>query len=314
MKKNRHHRIVLLTLIVTAAFWVFVQNSHAADNRQGEEIIHRKNSLYSSIFVYKYESIVTLQFKRNRVSVQSQVDLNNLHNHMLEYTQMTYCGLLYKPEPKSVLVLGLGAGVIPRDIQYYFPECQIDAVEIDPDIPPIAKKYFQFKENDTLKVHVKDGRIFIKKQLLNESVPKYDIIILDAFNGDYIPFHLLTKEFLEETKGILADDGVVVANVFSSNRLFDAELKTFLAVFGKAQVFIGDRSGNAMIASGNTQTPTLTQDQADEVAAKLQEKHNFSFQLTQVAKQLSPDIKPESDAIVLTDDRAPVNWLKKQDK
>ena len=312
--KSRHHRRLLLILIVTAAACLFEQNCRASDSRQAEEIIHRKNSLYTSIFVYKNESIVTLQFKRNRESIQSQVDLDNLRNLKLEYTQMTYCGLLYKPEPKKVLVLGLGAGVIPRDIQYYFPQCQIDTVEIDPDIPPIAKKYFKFKENNTLKVHVKDGRIFIKKKLLKKPVPEYDIIVLDAFNGDYIPFHLMTKEFLEETKGILADDGVVVANVFSSNRLFDAELKTFLAVFGKAQVFVGDRSGNAMIASGNTQTPTLTQDQADEIATKLQQKHNFSFQLTQIAKQLSPDIKPESDAIILTDDRAPVNWLRKQEK
>ena len=315
MTKSFHHRILVLTLIVTVVSCLFVQNCRAADSRQVREIIHKKNSLYTSIFVYKNESLVTLQFsKRNRASIQSQVDTDNLRNHMLEYTQMTYCGLLYKPEPKKVLVLGLGAGVIPRDIQYYFPQCQIDAVEIDPDIPPIAKKYFQFKENETLKVHVKDGRIFIKKQLRKVPVPKYDIVILDAFNGDYIPFHLMTKEFLEETKGVLADDGVVIANVFSSNRLFDAELKTFLAVFGKAQVFFGDHSGNAMIAAGNTQTPVLSQDQADEIAAKLQEEHNFTFQLTRIAKQLSLDTKPEAEAIVLTDDRAPVNWLKKQSK
>lgn len=312
MKISRNHRIILLIMICSAVSLVFVMNCSARSREVGD-IIHKKNSLYTSIFVYKNKSILTLQFsKRKQTHIQSQVDMDNLRDLLLEYTQMTYCGLLYKPEPKKVLVLGLGAGVIPRDIQFYFPECQIDTVEIDPDIPLIAKKYFDFKENDTLKVHVKDGRIFIKKQLLKAPVPKYDIIILDAFTGDYIPFHLMTREFLEETKGVLADDGVVVANVFQDNRLFDAELKTFLAVFGKAQVFFGDDSGNAMIAAGNKDTPILTQDHADQIAEKLQNKHNFAFQLPRIAKLLKPDTKPKPQAIILTDDRAPVNWLKKQ--
>jgi len=278
-------------------------------------LIHKKNSLYHRIFVYRSGSVVTLQFgKRRLVQVQSQVNLNNLRKHMLEYTRLAFCGLLYAPEPKKMLVLGLGGGVIPREMHHYLPALEIDVVEIDPEIPLIAKRFFGFRQDDKLRVHIADGRMFIKKQLRRDPVPKYDIVILDAFNSDYIPFHLMTKEFLEEVKGVLAEDGVVIANVFYSNRLFDAELKTFLAVFGRCQVFFGAYSTNAMLVAPGPTGPTLTVKEAVGRARMLQRKHRPGFDVLTVAKQLRPDTRPDSRAKVLTDDRAPVNWLRTQER
>ena len=202
--------------------------------------------------------------------------------------------------------------MIPREMHHYFPALEIDVVEIDPEIPLIAKRFFGFREDDKLRVHIADGRMFIKKQLRCNPVLKYDLIILDAFNSDYIPFHLMTKEFLEEVKGVLADDGVVIANVFYSNRLFDAELKTFLAVFGQCQVFFGVYSTNAMLVSPGKSCPTLTIKEAIERATMLQRKHSLSFDMRTVARQLQPNTRPHPRTKVLTDDRAPVDWLRTQ--
>ncbi len=225
---------------------------------------------------------------------------------------LAFSGLFYKPEPKKILVLGLGGGVIPREMRYYFPELEIDVVEIDPEIPLIAKRFFSFREDEKMKVHIADGRMFIKKQLRSESVPKYDLIILDAFNNDYIPFHLMTKEFLTEVKGVLSDDGAVIANVFYNNRLFDAEFKTFLAVFERCQVFVGAYSGNAMLIAPGPDSPTLTKRDAMNQARMLQQKHKPTFDMLQVARRLRPNMRPELYAKVLTDDRAPVEQLRKQ--
>lgn len=278
------------------------------------EVIYKKNSLYNSILVYKNGSVVSLKFgRRASVYIQSQVDLDNPLQLMLEYTRMTFCGLLYNPKPQKMLVLGLGGGVIPSQMRHYFPKMEIDVAEIDPDILPTATKYLGFKEDEKLKVYVDDGRMFIKKQLRRDPVPKYDMIVLDAFNGDYIPFHLMTKEFLEEVKGVLADDGVVIANVFYNNRLFDAEFKTFLSVFGRCQAFYGFYSGNAMLVSPGPECEILTAQEALERAEQFQQTMNLSFDLYEVAQMLRPDAKPERKARLLTDDLAPVNWLKEQE-
>ena len=312
--KNRTLKTVLILMLSVAGFWQLLFVSMVAAGGMGR-LIHRKDSLYHRIFVYQRGSVVTLQFGKPRSDVsQSQVDLNNLRRHMLEYTTMTFCGLLYEPEPEKVLVLGLGGGVIPREMHHYLPALEIDVVEIDPEVPVIAKQFFGFREDDKLKVHIADGRMFIKKQLRRDPVPKYDLVILDAFNSDYIPFHLMTKEFLEEVKSVLADDGVVIANVFYTNRLFDAELKTFLAVFERCQVFIGAHSGNAMLVAPWPAGPTLTIEEAIERAKILQRKHKLAFSILTVARQLQPNIRPASRAKVLTDDRAPVNRLRTQQR
>jgi len=277
------------------------------------QIIHRKNSLYNSIAVYESGSVRTLQFgRRVGLVVESQVNVDDMHEHMLEYTKMTFSGLLYNAEPNSLLVLGLGGGVIPREMRHYYPDMKIDVAEIDQDILPIAAKYFGFEPDDKLKVHVGDGRVFVKRCLQREPVPQYDMIVLDAFNGDYIPFHLMTKEFLQELKGILSDDGVVVANVFYTNRLFDAEFKTFLEVFGRCQAYFGQSSGNAMLVSPAEKCQELTTQQAVQKAAEIQADRSLSFDLGWVARRLDPDQKPGLDARTLTDDVAPVNWLRNQ--
>jgi spermidine synthase len=311
--KNRMRKAILVLTLCVAAIWQPLSVC-AVTARQFGRLIHKKNSLYHRIFVYQRGPVVTLQFgKRPRVQMQSQVNLSDLRQHMLEYTMLAFCGLLYKPEPQKMLVLGLGGGVIPREMRHYLPALEVDVVEIDPEIPLIATRFFGFCEDDKLTVHIADGRMFIKKQLRRDPVPKYDLVILDAFNSDYIPFHLMTKEFLEQVKGVLADDGVVIANVFHSNRLFDAELKTFLAVFGRCQVFLGAYSTNAMLVSPGPSGSTLTLKEAVGRAKMLQRKHRLTFDVLEVAKRLRPNIRPEPRARVLTDDRAPVNWLRAQE-
>ncbi len=306
-------KTALILIFCAAAFWQLLFVSVVAARGFGR-LVHKKNSLYHRILVYQRGPVVTLQFGRRRlIQMQSQVDLTDLRRHMLEYTMLAFCGLLYEPEPKRMLVLGLGGGVIPREMHHYFPELEIHVVEIDPEIPLIATRFFGFREDDKLKVHIADGRMFIKQQLRRDPVPKYDIVILDAFNSDHIPFHLMTREFLEEVKGVLAEDGVVIANVIYSNRLFDAELKTFLAVFARCQVFIGAYSINAMLVAPGPAGPTLTVKEAVGRARILQRKHKLAFNVTTVAKRLRPDTRPDSRAKVLTDDRAPVNWLRSRE-
>lgn len=293
-------------------FLAFCSVLSAAPEEWGQ-LVARRESLYNTIFVYQKDSVVTLRFgRRAAVPIQTQVDLENLHRHQLEYTQLVFVSLLYVPEPNSILVLGLGGGVIPREFRSYFPQARIDVVEIDEAILPLATQYFGFAEDERLKVYVDDGRMFIKKQLRRSNPPQYDIIVLDAFNGDYIPFHLMTREFLEEVKGILSPKGVAAANVFYDNQLFDAEWVTFLEVFGRSDVFLGRTSGNAILISPGREVSVPAGPAFLERARMLQEQHKFSFRLPAAARCYRPDLRPDSKARVLTDDRAPVDSLRQR--
>ena len=79
-------------------------------------------------------------------------------------------------------------------------------------------------------------------------------------------------------------------------------------------MFLGAYSGNAMLAAPGPTGPTLTVEEAVGRAKMLQRKHRLAFDVLTVAKRLRPNARPDSRAKVLTDDRAPVNWLRTQER
>ena len=221
----------LPSLLLTGLFLLLVACCQAGWD-DDPRVIYREKSTYQDIFVVRDGSVVSLKFGSPRASVtQSRVDLSNLRRHMLEYSRLAFAGLLYVPRPERVLVVGLGGGVIPREIQHYYPKAHVEVVEIDPAIPKVARHFFKFPPESEIPVHVADGRKFIEKKLQSGNTNAYDLIVLDAYGEDYVPFHLLTKEFLRAVKGVLSGDGVVVSNLIRTHRLFDSALKTHRTVF-----------------------------------------------------------------------------------
>jgi spermidine synthase len=115
------------------------------------------------------------------------------------------------PRPFRTAVIGLGAGVI---CAFAKPEDLITFFEIDPDNYEIAKRWFTYLKNCKGRVNVitGDGRLSLKNY---GDGTKFDIITVDAFSGDGIPIHLLTKEAFEVYLSRLAEDGVILFHISS---------------------------------------------------------------------------------------------------
>ena len=120
------------------------------------------------------------------------------------------------PPARRMAVLGLGAGaaaayVKPGETMVYY--------EIDPDNEGIARHWFTFLNEckGDVRVVVGDGRLAMQK--IDRQEPPYDIIHMDAFTGDGIPTHLLTREAVQIYLERLKDDGVILFHV--SNRYYE---------------------------------------------------------------------------------------------
>ncbi|HQP48614.1 MAG TPA: fused MFS/spermidine synthase [Spirochaetota bacterium] len=124
-------------------------------------------------------------------------------------------------EELKVLIIGLGAGAIPRYLRKQYPRMHIDAVEIDPVVVSVARKYFHVQEDPRYKIFTDDGRVFLEK-----TKKRYDIIFLDAYGpGDGgiskvedLPKQLATIEFFGLVKSRLADNGILVSNYIFVNQ------------------------------------------------------------------------------------------------
>lgn len=291
----------LTQLMVLAMLVVSSVNALARD-------IHREKSLYRNIVVKDENNRRCLVFTIKRADRhQTCMDLRNPRRLVFPYVRMTLGGLLVNPNPRNVLMIGLGGGTIPLVLTEMFPEAVIDIVEIDEAVVKVAKRFFNFEETDQLKVHVADARVYTKRAALKNK--SYDLIILDAFTGEYIPEHLMTREYLEETKAILSGDGVLIANTFSTSDLYDHESVTYHEVMGGYFNFKMPTTGNRVIIASNEALPSdfVLQSRAKKFSAVL---HNYGVDVEAFPRYMSRRIDWDESKRSLTDQYSPANLLK----
>jgi len=147
----------------------------------------------------------------------------------LRYTRAAMLGLALVPAPQRVLVVGLGGGSLPMFLRSVFPLVQIDAVDIDPAVIEVARRFLGFREDPLLRSHAVDGRKFVE----TARAASYDLIFLDAYSAEAVPLHLATREFLLAVLRALQPEGLVVSNLWgpSMNPLFGPMLRTYHEVF-----------------------------------------------------------------------------------
>jgi len=185
---------------------------------------------------------------------QTCFQLSDPDRMVFEYTRMMTSALLVQPQPRNVLIIGLGGGTLPRALARIVPEAIIDSVEIDPAVVNVAKEYFGFEPGPAQRVFVEDGREYVRRAASEGR--KYDIVMLDAFDVDYIPPHLLTVEFFREIKSILTENGLVVGNSFVGSDLYDRESATYGEVFGPFFNLRARLDGNRVIIAAAGSLPS----------------------------------------------------------
>jgi SAM-dependent methyltransferase len=127
------------------------------------------------------------------------------------------------PASSDVLVLGLGAGVVPRGLER--AGFAVTVVEINPDALRAAREFFGFGAAD-VPVHVTDARTFVRG-----CRDAYDVAVVDLFLGDSTPEYLLTLEFFRDLGRCLRPGGTVVMNAFFDNT-DEAPSRRLLATIG----------------------------------------------------------------------------------
>lgn len=259
-------------------------------------------SEYSRIFIHKGAAQVALLFNLTSVDYwQSMMDLTDPDGLAFDYTKLATLSVIYPPEPRRMLMLGLGGGSIAEYLLRHMPDLSVTSIEVDAAVLGCARKYFGVRETDRHTVVLSDARVYLKRHR-----QAYDLIIADAFRAGYIPFHLLTREFYELLRDRLAPDGAVAFNLHNSNELFPRSLATIQAVFPTVDVYTNGR-GSMVIATMASHRPEPSLRVA---AARAQERWHFRHDLRQVVRAYEVvDPAELRRHPVLTDDHAPVNTL-----
>ncbi|MEA2886230.1 MAG: hypothetical protein QOD11_590 [Bradyrhizobium sp.] len=274
--------------------------------RKDGRIAHLE-TVYNDIFVTKEANLLTLSFQwKGWRFNQSQTNLADGDDLPMPYSRTMSIAAVFPPDIKRVLVLGLGAGSIPAYLQRFIPDAVIDAVELDPGVIEVAKKYFGLRETEKFRLIPGDARMF-----LNRHTEPYDIIVVDAFTGSYIPFHLMTKEFYQLVRNRLSPHGVAAFNFLPSKDIFESNLRTVsLAFDNKVDLFHSDPPDigeSNVIVVGRLDPSSDAETSQKAVAA--QERYKFRFDVSKLVTEQRMPAPKELKGKLLTDDFAAADVL-----
>lgn len=277
-----------------------------------QRVIYEKDSAYHQISVLEDGLNRYLRFNR---SFQGGMVLKNPYESPFLYTSYAHLALAFQPTIRRVLVIGLGSGTIPKRFLRDYPEVTVDSVELDPAVVDVAKRFFEVRDNPRHRIIVDDGRVYLRR-----AEAKYDLIVLDAYFAEGIPFHLATREFLEIVRDHLNPGGLVASNIIgalegSNSRLYRALHKTygsvfpglypFPAAFGPARITTDTRT-IVLIA---TSRMGIDADEILTAARALRSSGRVTLPLDRYARDYYGGRVATSDVPLLTDDYAPVDIL-----
>ena len=277
----------------------------------GFRVLFEADSVYHHIVVAEDAVARYLRFDR---SFQSGMYLHDPYSGPFLYVAYAHLGLVFRPEAQRVLVVGLGGGSIPKRFWRDYPAMLIEVAELDPMVVDVAKRFFGVPEDLRLRIVAQDGRLFLRN-----TRQRYDMIILDAYFAESIPFHLTTREFMQLARLRLAPGGIVLSNVIGAlqgprSRLFRAMYRTMGEVFPGLYPFPTAYRPSAdvdvirniiVVASGER---GLSSEEILRRARRVAPRVTYREFLKYAADYYGEPI-PVADVPVLTDDYAPVDSL-----
>ncbi|MBF0153030.1 MAG: methyltransferase domain-containing protein [Magnetococcales bacterium] len=147
---------------------------------------------------------------------QSCILRANPQRLVLPYTRHMLAVLAFNPQPRRVLMVGLGGGTMARFLLDHCPACQIDVVDIVPDMPGIARRFFGLPLSSRLRLHVDDGARFLTDLATRNAPPRFDLLLIDAYNALGMAESVYVDAFFRHCHTLLTTDGVMAINLSRS--------------------------------------------------------------------------------------------------
>jgi spermidine synthase len=258
-------------------------------------LLHEEESLYQFIQVIEGDDGRRLLRLNEGVAVHSIWREDEVLTGGVWDAFLALPPLLDRPLEK-VAILGNAGGTTARALGEFYPDAEIDGVELDPAVSDVGFEWFGMGDNPNLTVHDADARPFLRR-----TDERYDLIVVDAYHQPYVPFYLATREFFRLARERLTPGGILALNVASvpgDESLLDGIAGTLTHEFDSVSVWPALRFNKILIGF----------DEPGSVRIRL---NDVDPRLHPLVDLLVGDLEPVTAKAgrPWTDDRAPVEWV-----
>ena len=179
---------------------------------------------YDKPFVIEDDGARCLYF--TRAFIQSEMRLADPYALEFAYTRKMMGFLLFLPEPRSILMLGLGGGSLAKYCHRHLPSARITVVEIDPHVIAFRDEFLVPPDGERFRVVPGDAAEYVA-----QCEDRPDVVMVDAFDAEGVAPTLCTREFYQDLRALLPKRGLVVANLVGPKPERLAHLEMMRRVF-----------------------------------------------------------------------------------
>ncbi|MBS4098755.1 MAG: polyamine aminopropyltransferase [Sulfuricella sp.] len=207
-------------------------------------------------------------------TVQSSMRLSAPNDLELPYTRSMMAFLLFHPEPRDVLMIGVGGGSLVKYVYRYLPGCRTTALEINPQVLAVARSHFFLPPDDErLTVLLEEGAQFVATHPAST-----DIILSDGFDGITLAEPLSTQLFFSDCRRALRPNGVFAINLWGSDPNFPTYLQRISDSFdGLVLSLPSEKHGNIIVFGFACNQNSPTWESLRERARQLQTRYDLDF-------------------------------------
>jgi len=201
-------------------------------------------------YLKKYGGILALHF--DALFVQSEMYIEQPDKLVFSYTRAMMSFLLFEPSPKRIAMIGLGGGSLAKYCYRYLPQTEITVVEIDSDVIALRNEFAIPADDARFQVLLGDGAEWV-----TDTTRQPDVLIVDGFDADGLPAQLRSQQFYDDCFASLADNGIMVVNLWGSHSRHDKYLARIHNSFANRLVIVDadDSFNKIVLAMKNAEFP-----------------------------------------------------------
>ncbi len=179
----------------------------------------------------------------SQLDVQSSMDILQPDVLQFEYTRIMMGFLLHVPQPRSILMVGLGGGSLAKFCHRYLPNTHMTVLEINPHVIAVRDAFAIPPDDQRFRVLLADGAEFVRS-----TAQTYDVMLADGFDMHGLPEALSTPAYYDACYRLLKPDGLLVANLHGCNTQFDVVLGRIRSSFHGSLLTVNDPEATNRIA------------------------------------------------------------------